>query len=129
MQKELVSHPNIRREAQILKEQFKLLQKEFPPERRFLSLAQEVLSGLESEGIKIINFKYLYDLKEDTPSGFKKYGLELELLTDYIELGRFLETMENKGLKFCIDRISVSRLSDQGLDVKLKLVFILRREK
>ena len=129
LQKELVSHPNIRREAQILKEQFKLLQKEFPPERRFLSLAQEVLSGLESEGIKIINFKYLYDLKEDTPSGFKKYGLELELLTDYIELGRFLETMENKGLKFCIDRINISRLSDQGLDVKLKVVFILRREK
>jgi Tfp pilus assembly protein PilO len=129
LQKELVSHPNIQKETQILKQQFDILEKEFPPERRFLSLAQEVLSGLESEGIKIINFKYLYDLKEETPPGVKKYGLELELLTDYLVLGRFLESMENKGLKFCIDKISITRLSDQGLDVKLKLIFILREEK
>lgn len=129
LQKELISHPNVQKEMQILKQQFDILEKEFSPEKKFLSLAQEVLSSLESEGIKVINFKYLYDLKEKNSPGVKKYGLELELLTDYLVLGRFLEAMENKGLKFCIDKISIAKLSAQALDVKLKLIFILREEK
>ena len=50
-------------------------------------------------------------------------------MTDYIKLGRFLEAIEKSGLKFCVEKLKLTKLSDRGLNAKLKLDFILREEK
>ncbi len=129
LQKQLISHPNIQKEIQFLTQKYQEIEKEFPPERMFLSLTQKVLSWLENEEIKIINFKYLYDLKQGVVPGFKKYGLDLEVMTDYVKLGKFLEAMEKSGLKFCVEQLKITKLSDRELNAKLRLDFILRKEK
>lgn len=129
LQQQLISHPNIQKEVQLLNQKYQEIEKEFPPERRFLSLTQEVLSRLRTEEVKITNFKYLYNLKQDLPPGFKKYGLEVEVMTSCIKLGKFLEAMEKSGLKFCVDKLKLTKVSDQVLEAKLKLDFILREEK
>jgi Tfp pilus assembly protein PilO len=129
LQKALLEHPNLENEIEVLRGRHKKIMKDFPSEREFLSLTHDILKGLEDEGIKIINFKYLYEIKDEIGNeAFKKYGLELEILSDYFKFGKFLEKMESKGLRFTIDKIHIIKVSQTELNINMRIIFILKAE-
>lgn len=128
LQSILNKHPNIEEEIKLWQARNQKLNEDFPSEKEFLNIGQRILRQLEEQGIKLINFKYLYELKNPILGDFKKYGLELELLSDYLKFGKFLEDLENQGVKFLIDDIQILRLAEGPLNIKVKLDFILKRE-
>lgn len=125
----LQTHPEIEKEILILDSRKKKLLQDFPPENNFFIMAQRILSELEEQEIKLVNFKYLYKLNDDLPAGFKKYGLELELACDYLKFGKALEKIEKDGIRVLLDELDISKVTDELLRIKVKMDFILREEK
>lgn len=92
-----------------------------------LLTTQKLIEILEEEGIEIANFKNLGKVKSYKLKSGKaeKFGIELELVTDFISLGRFLEQLEKEAIFCTIDEISFGKREDK-LVAYLKLgIFVL----
>ncbi|MDP8233413.1 MAG: hypothetical protein P9M06_01230 [Candidatus Saelkia tenebricola] len=124
----LAEHPNIDQDIELLKDRRKALIQNISPSKDFLITAQNVISELERHGIKMGGFKYLYDLKGALGYNFKRYGLELELVTSYLKFTRFLEDIEGKGNMFEIGRIKIVKINGDFLSIKLRMEFIMKEE-
>ncbi len=127
LQKAIVEHPNIDEEIRLLTMRKEEIIANFPQERDFLAIAQKVLSEFEKRKVKVVNFKYIYDLKEDLSGGFKKYGLKLEVVSKYTNFVQILEDLEKEGIIFIVADIDMKKIAEGPLDIKIQLDFILKR--
>jgi len=128
LEKALVEHPDMDEEIEFLKKRREVLIQRSLGGGNFLVVAQKVIAELENYGVQISSFKYLYDLKEPLEAGYKKYGLQLELITDFSKLSKFLEDAEQKGIMFEIGRIKITKIDKGLLNVKLRIDFIIKEK-
>ncbi len=128
LEKALVEHPDMDEEIDLLKKRREVLIQRSIGGGNFLVAAQKVIDELENYGVQISSFKYLYNLKEPLEAGYKKYGLQLELVTDFSKLSKFLENAEQKGIMFEIGSIKIVKINKNLLNIKLRIDFIIKEK-
>ncbi len=124
-----IKHPDIDREIELLKERKDDLAAGFPQEREFLSLANQVISDIEDHGVRIKDFRYIYDLPELALEGLTRYGLELECTADFLNLAMFFENLERKQFKTGVYGLNITKIDDWNINVNMRIDFILSQER
>ncbi|MDP8215698.1 MAG: hypothetical protein P9L98_00015 [Candidatus Kaelpia imicola] len=125
----LSEHPNIDREIELLKRRKSMLENSLSEEREFLTLANQVITEMEEHGIKIEDFKYIYDIPASPVDGLTRYGLQLQCIADFLSFGMFLENLERKGFKSGIHDMDIVKIDDWSININMRIDFILNQER
>ncbi|MDD5613511.1 MAG: hypothetical protein PHQ54_00365 [Candidatus Omnitrophica bacterium] len=127
LQSLLTQHPNIDREIELLKDRKQRLQQSIFEERDFLTLANKVILEAENSGLKIQDFRYIYNLEPYALENLTRYGLRLKLEGNFLNFTGFLDNLEKKGLRCGINNIEITKKDDWTVNVDLRLDFALNK--
>ncbi|MDP8253419.1 MAG: hypothetical protein P9X27_03360 [Candidatus Kaelpia aquatica] len=125
----LAKHPNIDREIELLRKRKSILEASFSKEREFLTLANQVIMEMEEYGIRIEDFKYIYDIPASPVDGLVRYGLQLQCIADFLNFGMFLENLERKSFKSGIYDLDITKIDDWNIRIDMRIDFILNQER
>ncbi len=125
----LIEHPNIDQELELLKKRKSDFESSFMEEREFLALANQVIVEMEEQGIKIKDFKYIYDIPAPAVEGLTRYGLQLQCVADFLNFGIFLENLERKDFKSGIYNLDIVKIDDWSVSINMRIDFILKQAK